>query len=93
MKKIIIDGKVYWQQEECDIPKISMEFDKDILTKYKFDDIEESKIYSEIGVSSPISFITSDGIKTIQPDKKYDMNLNEIVDQNYLGLPNLPKGE
>ena len=31
MKKVIIEGKEYWQQEECDIPKISMPISRDIL--------------------------------------------------------------
>lgn len=33
MKKVMIDGKEYWQQKESDIPKIPMPIDKDILTK------------------------------------------------------------
>lgn len=40
MKKVMIDGKEYWKQEECDIPKISMPMEKDILKKYKFDKLK-----------------------------------------------------
>lgn len=39
---------------------------------------EESKFYSEFGCSMPISFNTSDGMKTMMPGKRYDENLNEI---------------
>lgn len=34
MKKVIIEGKEYWQQEDCDIPKIPMPIDKDILKNH-----------------------------------------------------------
>lgn len=34
--------------------------------------------YEEFGCSQPISFITSKGVKTLSPNKKYDENLNEI---------------
>ena len=42
MKIILIEGKEYWQQEECDIPKIPMPIDKDILTKYKHEKLMEN---------------------------------------------------
>jgi hypothetical protein len=35
MKKVMIEGKEYWQQEECDIPKISMPYPRDLLTSYQ----------------------------------------------------------
>ncbi len=36
MKKVIIDGKEYFQHEQSDIDKLpKMEIDKDILKKYK----------------------------------------------------------
>ena len=31
MKEVMIDGKEYWQQEKCDIPKIPMPIRSDIL--------------------------------------------------------------
>ena len=39
---------------------------------------EDSYVYSEFGTSLAVSFITSEGIKTIVPGKRYDINLNEI---------------
>ncbi len=35
-------------------------------------------IHCEFGCSIPITFNTSDGMKTIYPGKKYDENFNEI---------------
>ena len=35
MKKLMIDGKEYWQQEESDIPKIPMPIRSDILKDEK----------------------------------------------------------
>jgi len=34
--------------------------------------------HSEFGCSIPVRFFTEDGIKTMQPGKLYDENLNEI---------------
>ena len=34
----------------------------------------------EFGFCYPVSFFTSQGIKTMEPGKKYDSNLNEIRD-------------
>jgi len=39
---------------------------------------EDSNIYSEFGCSIPVNFITSKGIKRLEPGKRYDTNLNEI---------------
>lgn len=36
------------------------------------------KYVSEFGCSSPVSFNTSEGIKTMYPGKRYDDNLNEL---------------
>ena len=42
MRKIIIDGKEYFQHEQCDIDKLpKIYFDKDILTKHNFTDLFE----------------------------------------------------
>lgn len=38
---------------------------------------EYTPIYQEFGCSIPIRFQTSDGIKTMQPGKSYDEDLNE----------------
>ena len=38
----------------------------------------EDEITEEFGCSSPLSFKTSEGIKTMKPGKCYDRNLNEI---------------
>ena len=38
MKKVMINGKEFWQQEQCDIDRLpSMKYDKDMLTKYQPD--------------------------------------------------------
>ncbi len=43
MKKVIIDGKEYFQQEDSDIEKLpKMPVDKDILTKYKYNEMKEA---------------------------------------------------
>lgn len=34
---------------------------------------------AEFGCSIPITFVTSEGLKTMQPGKSYDENLNEIT--------------
>jgi len=80
MKKVIIDGKEYFQQEECDIPKISMTYPKDLLTKYQPERLspEDSNLHSEFGCSFPLRFNTCEGIKIMEPGKVYDRNLNEI---------------
>jgi len=40
MKKIIIDGKEYFQQEQCDIDKLpSMSYSYDLLKQYNFDNL------------------------------------------------------
>lgn len=42
MKEVFIDGKLYHQMEDSDIEKLpKQEFDKDILSKYKYDDLIE----------------------------------------------------
>lgn len=44
----------------------------------KINNVDNESIYCEFGCSSPISFFTSEGIKTIMPGKSYDKELNEI---------------
>jgi hypothetical protein len=39
---------------------------------------EDSNLHSEWGCSFPILFNTSEGIKKMEPGKRYDDNLNEI---------------
>ena len=42
MKEVFIDGKLYHQMEDSDIEKLpKQEFDKDILSKYNYDDLIE----------------------------------------------------
>ena len=43
-----------------------------------FDGPKEGEIYEEFGCSSPISFMTSKGIKRMEPGKIYNFNLDEI---------------
>lgn len=38
----------------------------------------DKEMTSEFGCSVPLCFNTSDGIKTMEPGKRYDDNLNEI---------------
>ena len=42
------------------------------------DHIVPTNVTEEFGCSQPISFNTSEGIKTMRPGKAYDKNLNEI---------------
>ncbi len=42
MKEVYIEGKLYHQMEDSDIDKLpKQEFDKDLLKKYKYDDLVE----------------------------------------------------
>ena len=41
MKKIIIDGKEYWQQDEKSIPKIPMPISENILSEYLWEFCKE----------------------------------------------------
>lgn len=54
------------------------------------DDVKQldNEVYCEFGCSSPISFITSQGIKTMHPGKKYDENLNEISENKHCSCVN-----
>ncbi len=45
MKKIMIDGKEYWQQEECDIPKIPMPISLDILKYNQPERLNPEEVY------------------------------------------------
>lgn len=38
----------------------------------------KEELYEEFGCSIPVSFMTSEGVKTMFPGKSYDKNLNEI---------------
>lgn len=60
--------------ELCAYPCLTLEDKKKLLSH----PIPES-IISEFGCSQPISFNTSEGIKTMMPGKSYDQNLNEIL--------------
>ncbi len=68
MKKIIIDGKEYWQQEECDIPKIPMPIRSDILINNQ---PERSKREDLYGMKATID---ENGILTMENGEKYDLN-------------------
>jgi hypothetical protein len=62
--------------EELNAEKIA-----ELKEKLKTYEIEEMKTYSmEIGSDVGIRFLTSEGIKHIEPGKRYDQNLNEIKD-------------
>jgi hypothetical protein len=43
---------------------------------------------SEFGCSFPVRFNTSDGIKTMEPGKRYDDNLNEIKECTCVNMSN-----
>ncbi len=51
---------------------------KDAIPWEKLSKLKEGETFSEFGCSLPISFLTSNGVKTMQPGKMYDKDLNEI---------------
>ena len=51
---------------------------KNAIPWEKLSELKDGETFSEFGCSSPISFLTSNGVKTMQPGKMYDKDLNEI---------------